>query len=208
MLFDYYIRSSIEFRTSFADEITFCAASQSISNQLYPHESVYEHQQEQLEYLAVAHWDPIFEREKSSPSAHCDLNFSLCRSSSRNQVSQKFRYHRESPPRTCETSIPADARAVAKHITALEREGHDRLCSFYVVFVIDRHYREHRYDDINEILASVEVSRLSEWSFVALLRSSFSLRNQLPAWFLLRDSAREKLESDGKDFRKLLRGML
>lgn len=97
---------------------------------------------------------------------------------------------------------------VMSSIVALERDGKGRMASFYIVYVIEENFRNRRYDNINRLLKDIEISDLTEWSLIALLRSSFSARFNLPAWNALRDSTKKKLETEGKSARKLLRGLI
>lgn len=97
---------------------------------------------------------------------------------------------------------------VMSSIVALEREGKGRMASFYIVYVVEDNFRKRRYGEINQLLKEIEIAHLTEWSLIALLRSSFSARLNLPAWNALRDSARKKLEMEGKSARKLLRGLI
>lgn len=63
--------------------------------------------------------------------------------------------------------------------------------------------------ECNEILAAVDVSRVSTNLLVGLVRSTFPKRSLLPAWYGLRDSIRlEFTAREPKRWRALLNGLL
>lgn len=100
-----------------------------------------------------------------------------------------------------------DVRNTKDLIYSWEKGGNGRLASFYVVYFVEQNFRSRAYDQVNRLLAEVNPSLLTEWSMIALLRSSFSARFFLPAWSRLLFVVRERLDSQGKDSDRLLRGL-
>lgn len=82
------------------------------------------------------------------------------------------------------------------------------MASFYAVYFVEQSFRLREYEQVNRLLHDVDVAELTEWSMIALLRSSFSARYFLPAWITLREEVKHKLEAEGKNHKKLLRGLL
>lgn len=103
------------------------------------------------------------------------------------------------------------ARDEVKNTTDLiyswEHGGHGKLASFYVVYFVEQSFRLREYEQVNRLLAEVDLPSITEWSMIALLRSSFAARSFLPAWPRLLSSVREWMHSQGKDPDRLLRGL-
>lgn len=100
-----------------------------------------------------------------------------------------------------------DAREARDLICSWEKNGDGKLASFYAVFFVETGFRRREYKKINKLLSDIDVDDITEWSIVALLRSSFFARSYLPAWGGLLSAAREKLEREGKDAHRILRGL-
>lgn len=92
-------------------------------------------------------------------------------------------------------------------IYSWEHSGQGKIASFYVVYFVEQCFRLRAYDQVNRILREVDLSLLTEWSMIALLRSSFVARSFLPAWPRLLSSVHDRLHSQGKDPNRLLRGL-
>lgn len=92
-------------------------------------------------------------------------------------------------------------------IYAWERQGDGKLASFYTVYFIEQSFRLRDLGQINRLLSEVEPEFLTEWSMVALLRSSFPARSALPAWTRLLSTVRHTLQTRGQNAEKLLRGL-
>ncbi len=101
-----------------------------------------------------------------------------------------------------------DVQEAKQLICNWERSRQGKIASFYSVFFIESMQRNHEYHEINRLLLEIEVSELTEWSMIALLRSSFQARRHLPAWSTLRDNVLSKLKNDGKDYNRLLSGLI
>lgn len=93
-------------------------------------------------------------------------------------------------------------------ISYFERSGRGQLASFYAVYFVEQSFRLMAYDKVNKLLNDIDINDLTEWSMIALLRSSFSARSFLPAWTSFKDNIRNKLDEEGKNPKKLLRGLL
>lgn len=97
----------------------------------------------------------------------------------------------------------------AKHlIYKWEKTKQGKIASFYSVFIIETMYKNREFEEINRLLKEVDVSSLTEWSMIALLRSSYQARKHLPAWTLLLGAVTHKLKNDGKDYNRLLSGLI
>lgn len=100
-----------------------------------------------------------------------------------------------------------EVKSATDIVYSWEHGGHGRLASFYVVFFVEQSFRSRAYAQVNRLLAEVDISLLTEWSMIALLRSSFTARSFLPAWPRLLSSVHERLEQQGKNPSRLLRGL-
>ena len=92
-------------------------------------------------------------------------------------------------------------------VANFEKSGRAQLASFYLVFFIEQSFRHRSYAMVNRLLDEAEVRELTEYSIIAMLRSSFSARQHLPAWRRLLDSARQELDVRGHNASRLLRGL-
>lgn len=104
-------------------------------------------------------------------------------------------------------SKDSDAREAKELICSWEKNGEGKLASFYAVFFVETGFKHREYKKINQLLSDVDVDDVTEWSIVALLRSSFFARSYFPAWGRLLSAATEKLEKEGKDAHRILRGL-
>ncbi|EKT4094626.1 hypothetical protein [Stenotrophomonas maltophilia] len=119
-------------------------------------------------------------------------------------VAERRSHPSEFPSRATEQSIAL----VIETISKLERGGAGRQASFFAVFIVEQSFRRRNYDHVNELLHSANPLKLTEWSLIALLRSSFSARRHLPAWDALLESTHSKFSHEGKNVEKLLRGLI
>lgn len=104
--------------------------------------------------------------------------------------------------------LDAPTKKTAEMVVSLEKNNLGKLASFYVVYFVEKSFRQCEYERVNQLLYEIDVNEITEWSMIALLRSSFSARSFLPAWTHLREEVRDKLEAEGKNHKKLLRGLL
>lgn len=100
-----------------------------------------------------------------------------------------------------------DAVEAADKIAVWEKSGQERLASFFAVYFVERSHKHLAFEVINKLLLRSDVDKLSAWSLVALLRSSFPARKFLPAWEPLLDAVRRKLDDSGENAAKILRGL-
>nr|AAR06610.1 unknown [Aeromonas hydrophila] len=104
--------------------------------------------------------------------------------------------------------LDAPIKKTTEMVVSLEKNKLGRIASFYVVYFVEKSFRQREYERVNQLLHEIDVNEITEWSMIALLRSSFSARSFLPAWTHLREEVKDKLEAEGKNHKKLLRGLL
>jgi len=112
----------------------------------------------------------------------------------------------ESPSKKT-SELKAEIESLKSAIYSYEHNGQGKFASFYAVFFVESSFRHRDYKKINELLSDIDINNVTEWSLVALLRSSFSARDYLPAWPKLLSAAKKKLDDEGKDTRRYLRGL-
>ena len=105
------------------------------------------------------------------------------------------------------SSVADDVQKTTALLYSWEHNGHGKLASFYAVYFVEQSFRMRAYEQVNRLLSEINVSHLTEWSMIALLRSSFSARACLPAWPKLLSSARNALIHQGKNPDRYLRGL-
>lgn len=101
----------------------------------------------------------------------------------------------------------SEVKKATELVYAWESQGNGKLASFYMVYFVEQSFRRRELEQVNRLLSEVELQHMTEWSMVALLRSSFSARAALPAWAKLLTSVRQTLQTRGKDSERLLRGL-
>ncbi|WP_156437284.1 MULTISPECIES: hypothetical protein [unclassified Burkholderia] len=106
-----------------------------------------------------------------------------------------------------ETAMFSELSRAKGVVASYEKAGRPQLASFYLVYFIEQSFRHRSYAMINRLLKEAEVKELTEYSIIAMLRSSFSARQHLPAWRGLLNSARRELDNRGHNAAKLLRGL-
>lgn len=89
-----------------------------------------------------------------------------------------------------------------------EETGRGQWAALYVVFAVEQRFSQRDVQSVNNLLDSVNIYELTEWSIIALLRSTFFARSALPAWEQVRDHARSKFLAENKNIKKLLMGLL
>jgi hypothetical protein len=98
---------------------------------------------------------------------------------------------------------------VNKTIELLYKWEHDkkgRVASAYVVYFVEQNFSRQNLSAINNLLLHISAERLTEWSMVAILRSSFSAKAYLPAWSMFMSSVRDRLK-DNERLERLLVGL-
>lgn len=88
----------------------------------------------------------------------------------------------------------------------LEARARGRDAAIFIGYFIQRSFSQRRLAEVNELLASVAMRRITRWSMVALLRSTFSARSLLPAWRILFENVEGELEG-APDRERLLLGL-
>ncbi|WP_157642800.1 hypothetical protein [Burkholderia ubonensis] len=100
-----------------------------------------------------------------------------------------------------------EVKRASEFLLSCEQSGNGQLASFFAVYFVEQSFRLRAYENVNTLLDEIDISPLTEWSMIALLRSSFSARKYLPAWSRLLAAVHDKLQAEGKDTKKLLRGL-
>ena len=85
-----------------------------------------------------------------------------------------------------------------------EREKKGRLASAYAVYFVESNFSKRNLSAINALMLNASVDRLTEWSMVAILRSSYSSRAVLPAWSLFLDAVKHRLKDNDRAERLLM----
>lgn len=87
-----------------------------------------------------------------------------------------------------------------------EKERKGRLASAYAVYFVESNFSNRNLAAVNELLLKTSVKRLTEWSMVAILRSSYSARDVLPGWQLFLAAVRNELKHNDR-LERLLVGL-
>lgn len=66
---------------------------------------------------------------------------------------------------------------------------------------------KNQFYKISDDLLSLELTNLPDAILIALLRCTFSIKNQIPCWRSLLDQVEQILITRGSDCKKLLRGL-
>jgi hypothetical protein len=100
----------------------------------------------------------------------------------------------------------ADAYSAMQMLYQWEHNRQGRIASAYAVYFVERNFSARNLAAVNDLLLNVSAERLTEWSMVAILRSSFSARSSLPAWPAFMAAVRERLK-DNERLERLLVGL-
>lgn len=100
----------------------------------------------------------------------------------------------------------SDVRGAMDMVYQWEYLKQGRMASAYVVYFVESNFSKHNLSAVNDMLRSAAPERLTEWSLVALLRSSYVARHQLPAWYSFMGAVRERLK-DNERLERLLIGL-
>lgn len=100
----------------------------------------------------------------------------------------------------------ADYSSARDLIYHWEKHGKGRLASVYLVYFVEKNFSKMNLEVINSLLNSASPRRLTTWSMVALLRSSYSARHLLPGWLVFFNAVKEELK-DNERAPKLLAGL-
>lgn len=103
----------------------------------------------------------------------------------------------------CTMSNHLNARDLLYH---WEKEKNGRIASAYAVFFVEENFSSQNLEAINALLLTAAPSRLTEWSMVALLRSSFSAKHLLPGWLPFFLAVANELKDNAR-VSKLLAGL-
>jgi len=89
----------------------------------------------------------------------------------------------------------------------IEKYQRKIFTSIYIVFWINSLFQKNQYYEVNFILSEINLNFLDEWSIVALLRSTYSVSDTLPAWNRFLEKSMEHLKSKNKNAEKILLGL-
>lgn len=92
-------------------------------------------------------------------------------------------------------------------VYGLEHQKNGRFASMFLVLFVERSFAQRDLAKVNELLSTIVLDHVTEFSMVALLRSSFSARAVLPAWTKLLDGVRLRLTEQNKNVERLLAGL-
>lgn len=90
---------------------------------------------------------------------------------------------------------------------ALEEAGKHREAAKLIFEFIESNFASLSLDKINSLIEMISLERLSEWSIVGIVRSTYRARHVLGLWKNLYQNARRELHSKGHDANKLLIGI-
>jgi len=100
----------------------------------------------------------------------------------------------------------ADFESARDMIYHWEKHERGRLASVYAVYFVEKNFSLMNLEVINSLLLTAKPARLTAWSMVSLLRSSFSARHLLPGWTVFYQAVKEELK-DNERAPKLLAGL-
>lgn len=98
----------------------------------------------------------------------------------------------------------ADVRRAIEMVYEWELRKQGRMASAYVVYFVESHFSQNNLSAVNNMLLNAAPERLTEWSLIALLRASFSARDQLPAWYGFMGAVRKRLKGNERLERLLI----
>lgn len=97
-------------------------------------------------------------------------------------VLQRLQLIQEAGLHTSMEKSVAAVSAALSGVYALDSQGQNRLAAQEMMIFIESKLRKNALGDANELLAEVDVAKLSSRSMIGLIRSTFRLKKQLPAW--------------------------
>ncbi len=98
----------------------------------------------------------------------------------------------------------ADVSNTMERLYHWEQDQKGRLASAYAVYFVESNFSSHNLAAINTLLLNISIARLTEWSMVAILRSSYSARESLPGWKPFLESVADALKNNNKVDRLLM----
>ncbi len=108
------------------------------------------------------------------------------------------------------TSIEAGVAAVSAELSAvyvLDERGHNRLAAQKIMLLIESKLRKNALVDANRVLTDADVSKLSSRSMIGLIRSTFRVKKQLPAWDKAYSKSWQQVRDSGKNPETLFIGL-
>lgn len=89
----------------------------------------------------------------------------------------------------------------------LETKGQDRAAARVLMMMFEERVRIGDFQQINEVLGTIDISRLSSRSLIALVRSTAIFKGQLPNWQQTYERSWMTVLHRGKDPQKLFVGL-
>ncbi|CAG2129370.1 hypothetical protein LMG26411_00162 [Cupriavidus numazuensis] len=110
--------------------------------------------------------------------------------------------------RAAQEKIARDiGKILTAQILAYEEVGNGRAAARIAIRYIERSFNQHDVAAVSRLLVSLEPSRLSGWTLVAVLRTSFRARRILTGWQEFLRRARIALVARGEPAGEILYGM-
>ena len=89
----------------------------------------------------------------------------------------------------------------------LDAIGQSRSAAREIMIFIESRLRKNALADANQLLSTIDVSHLSNRSMIGLIRSSYRVNSNLPAWKKLYRESWNQVSKTGKDPRSLFVGL-
>lgn len=108
------------------------------------------------------------------------------------------------------TSIETGIAAVSAELSAvyaLDEQGKNRLAAQKIMILIESKLRKNALFDANRVLIDADVSKLSSRSMIGLIRSTFRVKKQLPAWEKVYSKSWRQVRNSGKSPEALFIGL-
>lgn len=108
------------------------------------------------------------------------------------------------------TSIETGIAAVSAELSAvyaLDEQGKNRLAAQKIMILIESKLRKNALYDANRVLIDADVSKLSSRSMIGLIRSTFRVKKQLPAWDKVYSKSWRQVRNSGKNPESLFIGL-
>lgn len=83
------------------------------------------------------------------------------------------------------TAIEKSAALVAATLAgvyALDKQGHNRSAAREIMIYVESNLRRNALSETNQLLCEADVSSLSSRSMIGLIRATYRLKKELPAW--------------------------
>ena len=144
-----------------------------------------------------------------SPNAIC-LSFCVVNVSTVVNADSRLQWLNAIQATGLHTSIEKSAAAVTATLDEaylLDKIGQSRTAARSIMVFIEKKLRTHALSDANKLLAEADVSSLSTRSLIGLVRSTYRVNGQLPAWAKLYRASWKRARELGKQPEALFVGL-